>query len=417
MINLLFLLICILFSIQTKNAYDYLLEWGKNNSLVISDKLRMKFISENDKRYYADDDIPKDTLLMSIPPKIMLNVKNALELLNSKKINKFYTEYKQNSIDISLGFLTSTGDQVFLSYLIYLVNYRQKHYKKNKFYQFFHYLFDIFETNLDSFPIFYKEEQLDLLKGSNALMELTLMKELYKDEVEKFEKDYNQKEIDFDEYLRYRSLVITKSLNVSQVSVIPFMDLFASDPIDYNVDFGVNATTDNIDIFTTRKVRRDDILYIRSGYFSNNKRFVLYGETFEKLKNYVDNFNVPMVSFKFLKSSYLNEKDFDFENTIDLSKKKFYKYALEAYKKVSLLKKGDGSDLSAYKLFLKNLKMVRDNYAPITTSDIHKQFVNQKDIDNVRRVLDFEKKFLDGKIKELKKVINKMENTKKNNDL
>ena len=417
MINLLFLLICILFSIQTKNAYDYLLEWGKNNSLMISDKLRMKFISENDKRYYADDDIPKDTLLMSIPQKIMLNLDNALELLNSKKINKLYTEYKKYSIDISLGFLTSTGDQTFLTYLIYLVNHRQKYYKKNKFYQFFHYLFDIFETNLDSFPIFYKDEQLDLLKGSNALMQLTLMKELYKDEVEKFEKDYNQKEIDFDEYLRYRSLIITKSLNVSQVSIIPFMDLFASDPIDYNVDFGVNYTTGNIDIFTTKKVRRDDILYIRSGYFSNIKRFVLYGETFEKLQNYVDNFHVPMVSFKMLKNYHLNEKDFDFENTIDLSRKKFYKYALEAYKKVSLLKKDDGSDLSAYKLFLKNLKMVRDNYAPITTSDIHKQFVNKKDIDNVRRVLDFEKKFLDDKIKELKKVINKMENSKKNNYL
>ena len=417
MINLLFLLICILFSIQTKNAYDYLLEWGKNNSLVISDKLRMKFISENDKRYYADDDIPKDTLLMSIPPKIMLNLDNALELLNSKKINKLYDEYKKNSIDISLGFLTSTGDQTFLTYLIYLVNHRQKYYKKNKFYQFFHYMFDIFETNLDSFPIFYKDEQLDLLQGSNALMQLTLMKELYKDEVEKFEKDYNQKEIDFDEYLRYRSLIITKSLNVSQVSIIPFMDLFASDPIDYNVDFGVNYTTGNIDIFTTKKVRRDDVLYIRSGYFSNTKRFVLYGETFDKLQNHVDNFHVPMVSFKLLKNYHLNEKDFDFENTIDLSRKKFYKYALKAYKKVSLLKKEDGSDLSAYKLFLKNLKMVRDSYAPITTSDIHKQFVNIKDIDNVRRVLDFEKKFLDDKIKELKKVINKMENSKKNNDL
>ena len=417
MINLLFLLICILFSIQTKNAYDYLLEWGKNNSLMISDKLRMKFISENDKRYYADDDIPKDTLLMSIPQKIMLNLDNALELLNSKKINKLYDEYKKNSIDISLGFLTSTGDQTFLTYLIYLVNHRQKYYKKNKFYQFFHYMFDVFETNLDSFPIFYKDEQLDLLQGSNALMQLTLMKELYKDEVEKFEKDYNQKEIDFDEYLRYRSLIITKSLNVSQVSIIPFMDLFASDPIDYNVDFGVNYTTGNIDIFTTKKVRRDDVLYIRSGYFSNTKRFVLYGETFDKLQNHVDNFHVPMVSFKLLKNYHLNEKDFDFENTIDLSRKKFYKYALKAYKKVSLLKKEDGSDLSAYKLFLKNLKMVRDSYAPITTSDIHKQFVNQKDVDNVRRVLDFEKKFLDDKIKELKKVINKMENSKKNKDL
>ena len=83
-------------------------------------------------------------------------------------------------------------DQSFLSYLIYLVNHKQKHYKKTKFYQYFHYLIDTFETDLDRFPIFYNKNQLDLLKGSLSLMESTLMKELFKEEVHNLEYKHNQ---------------------------------------------------------------------------------------------------------------------------------------------------------------------------------------------------------------------------------
>ena len=236
----LFLLLCLIFSIKTKNAYDYLLEWGKNNSLYISDKLGMRYINENNKTYYALDDIPKDTLIMTIPFKIILNLKKALELLNNKKINKLYAEYKNKSEDVSIGFFTSTVDQTFLTYLIYLVNHRKKHFKKNKFYQYYHYFFDTFETDLDSFPIFFNKNQLQILQGSMTLLDMTLMKELFLEEIDKFEHTFNQKSIDLDEYLRLRALILTKSLNISQISIIPFMDMFASDPIDNNIDFGLN---------------------------------------------------------------------------------------------------------------------------------------------------------------------------------
>jgi hypothetical protein len=139
----------------------------------------MRYKSENNKIYYANEEIPAKSIIMNIPFEIMLNIKNALKLLNSKKLNNLYEEYKKDIFNISIGFLPESQDQSFLSYLIYLVNHRQKHYKKNKFYQYFHYLLDTFETNLDSFPVFYNKNQLQLLQGSMALMEIRLMKELY----------------------------------------------------------------------------------------------------------------------------------------------------------------------------------------------------------------------------------------------
>jgi tetratricopeptide (TPR) repeat protein len=257
--------------------------------------------------------------------------------------------------------------------------------------------------------MFYNERQIDLLKGSLSLLELTLMKELYKEEVNILENLYKKTSIDFDEYLRFRTLTTTKSLNISNVtSIIPFVDMFSTDPIDYNVNFKLNETNKNLYVFTTKKVKRGDILYLRSGYFSNIKRFILYGETLEKMKDYIEAFNVPVISNMMLDT--LDQKDRDkaykLDVNIDLNKKKFYKKALKVYKKLSILKKEDGSDLSAYKLFLKNLELMRENYNSVTTSDIHKEFFYLKDIYNVKRVLDLEKQFLDNKLKVLRKLIN-----------
>ena len=170
--HLFFLIIGIFDLLNSKTTYDYLLEWGLNNSLIISDKLGMRYINQNNKTYYAKDEIPEHTIIMDIPFEIMLNIDNALDLLNSKKLNKLNAEYKKAQFDVSVGFLPASQDQSFLSYLIYLVNHRQKHYKQSNFYQYFKYLLDTFETNLDSFPIFYNNNQLKLIKGSLAFMEI-----------------------------------------------------------------------------------------------------------------------------------------------------------------------------------------------------------------------------------------------------
>jgi len=59
--------------------------------------------------------------------------------------------------------------------------------------------------------------------------------------------------------------------------------------------------------------------------------------------------------------------------------------------------------------FLKNLQMSREIYDRTSTSDIHREFVKVKDINNVIRVLTFEKKYMDEKIGVLKRFIDKLE--------
>ena len=397
-------------TIDSKSAYDKLLEWGKNNSLFISDKLGMKYINENNKTYYALDDIPENTIIMDIPYELMLNKDNAFKLLEHKKLEKIYNEYKKTKLGVDVGFLPASFEQSFLSFIIYYITSKPKSYQKTKFYEYFHYLLDTFETDLDSYPVFYTESQLKLLQGSLALIETTLIKELYREESEKLSKISGKKKFDIDEYMRWRTLTMTKSLNISNnTSIVPFIDMFDNDPIDFNVNFKLNETNNNLFLFTTHSIHRGNILYIRSGHFSNNKRFVIYGQTFEKMKDYIEAFQIPMISYQLQKTIEVKDENFEYDESIDLVRKKFYKKALKTYKQLAKYDKRDDSDYEAYKLFLKNLEMMREVYDHVSTSDIYKEFIKLKDINNVIRVLTFEKKFLDEKIQALKKVINKME--------
>ena len=125
---------------------------------------------------------------------------------------------------------------------------------------------DAFETNLDRYPIIYNRNQLKLLQGSLIYMETLLIRELFKEEVDKLEHVYKQKSIDLDECIRFKTLTVTKSLNILDVtSIIPFIDMFASVPINYNVNFKLNETNNDLYVFTTKKIKRGDILYLRSG--------------------------------------------------------------------------------------------------------------------------------------------------------
>ena len=412
-----FIFIILISSYLSKTAYDDLLSWGKNNSLFISDELGMRYINENNKSYYALDDIPENTIIMDIPYEIMLNSKNALRFLGNKKLEKIYEEYKKSKISVDVGFLPASLEQSFLAYILYYVTSKPKYYKKTKFYNHFHYLIDTFETDMDSYPVFFSPSQLKLLQGSLALLETTLLKELYNEEAIKLESLNKKSKFDIDEYMRYRTLTTIKTLNISNyTSIVPFIDMFESDPVDYNVNFKLNETNKNLFLFTTHAVHRGSTLYLRSGLFSNNKRFVIYGQTFEKMKDHIEAFQIPMISIMLQRSIKVEDENFEYDESIDLVKKKFYKKALKTYKQLSKYNKEDGSDISAYKLFLKNLEMSRKLYDNTTTSDIYKEFVKPKDINNVIRVLTFEKKFMDEKINVLKNYINKLENdeSKKN---
>ena len=89
---------------------------------------------------------------------------------------------------------------------------------------------------------------------------------------------------------------------------------------------------------------------------------------------------------------------------------------MDTYMKFSKKIKEDGSPLSALNIFMDNLKAIRKKYDEVTTSQIHKAFFTKKDIDNVLRIINMEKRFYDEKMKIIDVLIDYTINNKTKSD-
>jgi hypothetical protein len=398
-------------TIQINNDYKLLYEWGISNSMFISDKIAMNYTNENNKKYYINKNITASEVIMKIPKKILLSIEKALKL-SSSKIKKQYEDFKkllkEDNYE-SPEALKYRQDQAFLAYLMYIADKNKS--KKNKLYNFYKYFFNTFETDMERYPIFYNSEQVRFLLFSLFGSELIQTKKLFDDEFSIFEKEIYKKSMDSDEYYRYRLFSFNKIVNISGViSIVPFLDLFQQNPVNYNLN--INFTEDGgIDILASKNLTVKDNLTLAMVQMPNSNTLLSNGKVFEENKDFVESFKIPRISPVFLKKKNLNIFLANNE-MVDLSENKYYEQIIDSYKEISKFVKEDGSKFSALNLFLENIKCIRDEYNKITYKDLNKHFFNLEYVNNVKSVLDTEKNYLDKKIKQLRRIINKLSGIK-----
>ena len=408
---MLLILLLISLTIQ-KNDYDLLLEWGKNHSLEISNKLEMKYISENNKTFIVKDKILKNEIILSIPNSILLNIENSLKLYG-KKAQKLYKEYKSKCTNFKNDFMC---DQSFLSYMMYRVNKNNKT-KNNDFYKYYQYLFNTFESNLDSFPLFYNREQLYLIQFTSFSYSIEYIKKIYAGEIDIFENDLNLKKIRKEDYYVFRTYASSKSFNISGHSVIvPFVDMFDKHPIKYNLR--IEATDSVTKIIATKDILPLETLYIKFDTLTNQNALALFGVTFDEIIDKITSFHVPILNPLFLKNNNIKINNSNFKKYfslyMDIKKDKFYNEFLETYKQISIDLNKDKTEISVLKIILENLETLKLLNDAINSSHIYKAFYQQKDIDNILRIFKGEKKVLNDKINLMKNVINEYEKESKN---
>ena len=402
--------------IKTKSEdYDHLLEWGKSHNVYISEKLAMNYTSENIKNFYAKEEIEKNETIMIIPKDIVLNIETALKLFGTKT-NKLYEKYKNEKFEYTNEFLKYRIQQSFLAYLMYAGNKHKT--EKNKFYQYFKYFFNTFETNLDNFPIFYNNEQFSLLTSSLLGNEIFQTRALFDEEYTILDKRVLTKRLDYDEYLKYRTYTLSKGNNITGLcTLIPFVDILEVHPTKYNLKLKFDLDDYGVKVIATKKIKTNRKLMVKILSMQNSNMLIFYGKTFKELDNTVNSFLVPYIS-----PLYLTERNLDQSlaknDKIDLVHEKFYEEAMPTYMEFSKKIKEDGSPLSALRIFMGNLKALRKKYDEVTTSQLHKTFFTLKDVENVKRILNTEMRFYDEKMKVIDVLIDYTinNNTKKNEE-
>ena len=358
---------------------------------------------------------------MDIPPSCMLNINTTLTLLNSKKFFNAYNNYKEaEKLSTEITKDEYHVDQAFMSYVLYIVNKKKKFYEKNNFYKYYSPLFYIFDQNLDSLPFYYSSEQMKFFFNTSFGSVFEIFNKYIQEEIDTFEKKIFNKSIVYEDYLKYRIFSVQKSYEVNKtINIVPFIDYIKKDFKKINCEFNISDNGHMI-IKAKTNIFPGEELIMNPITISNQHRFIFFGETFDEIKDKFNTFNLPSLIPNYItdrKDIIFDLESFGNKARVDLVEIDFYKSIMYVYKKFAKLINEDDSDIGACNLILKYLKRIRSNYDLINKDEIRKAFYLQKDIDNVFRIIEGEKIFIDRRIdllmihiKNLKERMNKKVN-------
>ena len=359
---------------------------------------------------------------MTIPKKLMLNVKKSLELLNSSKLKKDYEAYlkedKESQKKRQTIFDEAHIDQSFLSYILYIISHKKKKYSKTDFYKYYNHISYMFEDNLDNLPFSYSSEQMQLFTNTTFGPIFESLYRYFSDEASLFEKKFYQKPIIFEDYLKYRIFSVKKYYNISnEVNLVPFIDLIKQSHKEPNcIYYDENG---EIKLKAILNVFPGEELVLKPQNISNQHRLIFFGETFEEILDVFPSYSVYVMPRYFL---YENNVEIDNElsdklkkyDMLDLCENEFYKSVIDIYSEITVrINKKHKGEIHALRFLVKYLKRLRKNLDYVDDGKIRESFYSRKDMDNTMRIFRGERLFLDKKIKEVVDYIKKFRKFKK----
>ena len=396
-------------------GYVKLLSWGKSHNLNITDKIR--FIkSKESKQYIAKNLIPEDFVIMDIPPDCMLNINQTLSLLNMKKYRKGYEKYQGlEKLSTEVQQDTHHAEQAFMAYVLYIVNKKKKTYEKNNFYKYYSPIYYALDVDMDHLPFSFSSDQMKLFFNTSLGSIFEVFNRYIQEEVTTFEKKIFNKTIEFEDYLQFRVATIQNSFEINQtLNIIPFVNYIKKDFKKVNCEFKFEENGHMV-IKANANIFPGEELIMKPVTLSNEHRFVFFGDTFDEIKDKFNTFNIPSLIPQFITNKPV---DFDIYSLgpkarVDLTEIDFYKGLIFVYKKFARAIGEDDSDMGACKLILKYITRLKENYELISMDKIRKEFFNKRDIENVWRIIDGEKMFMERRIDILKTYMRNQEERSK----
>ena len=415
--NIFFLLILLTINnldYSKKTNGDILIEWGKNNSVYISNKIKLNYTNENTKNFYVKKKIEVNEILISIPQNLLLNIDSALKL-SSSKIKKQFEKYKTQKfkqiLNNSSELFYQRIEHSFLAYLMTIANKNKS--PKNKLYQFYKYFFDTCETNLDNNPLYFSTEQIRPFLFSLLGNEIIQTREAFEEEYITLQSQITKNKFDLDEYIKYRLFTYNKLVNMTGASsIVPFFDIIETNPVTFNLKINYEVQNQTLNLYALKEIKRGQKLSLAVVQMTNMGSFITYGKTYEENKNFLESFKISKIS-----ALYLREKNMNLmlanPNLIDIMKPKFYEELIPDYMELSKLMNEDGSSVSALKLIIDNMESLKRQYEKVTMSSLMKNFFDLKVVESIASILETEKNFLSKKIRDLKKVLSYVDKGKK----
>ena len=397
----------------TSEEYETLLNKAKKNLLNITDKIKLTLI-EYENQYIAIKPISKGETILEIPYNITININTFYNYFPFKNLQKKYEKYvkigeKSQKMLNDISFI----QQSYMAYLLYKI-YKLKSIKEtnseiNKFLKDYDdYISFIFQDDLSHLPSSFTNEQIKNFMNTSFSSFFNLMNNYLTGETEILKKEiFNDDKIDMNDYFNYRFLLFQKSFNISNnTTIIPFVDLIKRDINNINCKLVVNKG--NIKIKAIKDINKGELLTLKQKKMTNQYSYFFYGKTYDELIDYVPSFIIPIIIPDILMDEgiKLDIGENVEENQVDLALDNCYDYIFPIYKQVLQIVKKNDSDINCYNLFLKYIRIIRDVIKMNKIVELDKYFDDDRDIDNIKRIIKGEINFLNKKIQELENIIN-----------
>ena len=413
------------------------LQWAKNNSIYINEKLILNKKTSGDNHYFfsADSRIQNNTLLLSVPYDMMITQFNLNEMYKDSKNKKFENLWdKIETINNEYIQFFSTKQLFYMS--VILENAMRK--KKGPLYKKYKELLRMFDDlDMDIYPVFYDQYEKDYLSGSNFGSQLLRAIDSLNEEYIILDRDLNINIPNQDDFIKTRVISLISSINLNNTNynysnefnetiIVPFLDCFTKTIFEDKS----NARVERKSIKNTTTNLNDYYLEIYIGGeinlkwtpFSNSELLLYYGFIEEenpiRSRHFMD-----IINTKFKKD--LNLTDDIYQNL----KKKLYELNTEftapdvinSYKNLSkLFDKYKNRKEGPYEMMLDNLKYYVNLYEEVLSDGNINKYINGKEkIKCIKEIIHMEKKFLDKKVDSLERHIKKIKTGKtedKNND-
>lgn len=402
MFKFLFFLNFLFFSIFAleRDNYKRFEEWGIRNNINISPKMELSFRSLDDKYYIASDKIKEGEILLSIPKEIMIDTEKILKLA-SKKERKKYEKLREKIKDFFFVKGISI-DENTTNYKIDQINLAMAEYtaiidEKGKLLEAYEPYFSMYESNVDSYPIFYTYDQNFLLQNTSLGSIANNRKNAFYDEVNLINEVFNIYLIS-DEYLKSRVLTASKAFNFdNRMVLLPFTDLFLRDP-NYNAEYTYDHGNLVFYIKASKSIQPGEKIKLKLPPMSNLDYLILYGKTFKDATE-PKQMMVPTLSEDYLNEKKLSIEDFEgLSYMMDLMDDSFITKVKGTFQKLCQLLDEPQRDINVYNHVKEVLQKYFDSYSYIYNHEKFKEVFKGNDLENIRNVIEVEKKILKERI-------------------
>ena len=280
---------------------ETLLNWCKKNDIIISPKIKISL--ENGVNIIALDEISEKEELITIPDKMLLTVDKILDFLNIPELKEQYDNFKNLKIESYKEVYDKLHkEEIFLSYLLYLMKHEEEKYKNTEFYKTFNELILTVEKYVPNSPLLYTNEQKEYISGTYFGSLAKNIKKLLDKEIDIFKNEpFYNKSIDINDYIQKRLFVINRGYDTSirknkgKIVIAPIYNLFPFDSLIYNARLIYNFKNGaKIEAATSIEEGSQITTYIHGR--ANAEKMVLEGKINSRRMNYKEIHSIPSVS-------------------------------------------------------------------------------------------------------------------------